>query len=757
MIKGKTARPPVKHSQDLRLQTVQHPDGRLRTRVIFHRNRSDGVDLVPHAFAGSGTESYTKQAVEPVVTFISSLKTRGGANAARAVAVGLRKTGVRDINIRSIIGAERETNIKRETAIAKHGDPVSRSYTGKERGIDLRPDEGTAGDSCDDLGAERATRNNRSVNLLSTCGKSADELGRECVKSHTPTVGEGMPQVAVETSNSLTGRVASTSQKGVLMFDDAAMFDHRIPAREECVLGHLLERWAEVKPDDIALIFQNGPTWTWRETLERTRQTAKALADLGVVKGDHVLSWQPNGPDAVLTWFGLNYLGAVYVPVNTAYKSGILEHQVRISDARLIICHTDLATRLNDIDTASLTDIVIVGTDKVDAIEVSELTTHPASTLTPLTGLTEMPESVEPWDTQYIIFTSGTTGPSKAVLSSYLQGYSMGTEAHPRFNDSDRILVNLPLFHVGGTVFLNITLATGGSCVVDTHFRTNEFWSTVNDHNITAVCLLAAMVPFLLNLPEFEGEHDHPLRTTVIVPWTEEAMRVTERYNLDALTTFNMTEVSSPLMSDLHPNIPGLCGKARPGIEARVVDENDCEVAPGQTGELILRSDRPWAMNHGYYKNPEATANAWRNGWFHTGDGFRYDEEGNFFFVDRIKDAIRRRGENISSFEVENEVVTHPDIAEAAAIPVPSQLGEDDVMIVVAPIDGANIDSKELFEFLEPRMAHFMLPRYIRVIGELPKTPTQKVQKHLLKSDGVTADTWDREDAGIEIKRERIG
>jgi crotonobetaine/carnitine-CoA ligase len=185
-----------------------------------------------------------------------------------------------------------------------------------------------------------------------------------------------------------------------------------------------------------------------------------------------------------------------------------------------------------------------------------------------------------------------------------------------------------------------------------------------------------------------------------------------------------------------------------------VVDDNDCEVAPGQVGELILRSDSPWAMNHGYYKNPEATAKAWRNDWFHTGDGFRYDEDGNFFFVDRIKDAIRRRGENISSFEVENEVVAHPDIAEAAAIPVPSELGEDDVMIVVAPVNGATIDSKQLFEFLVPRMAHFMLPRYVRVVAELPKTPTQKVQKHLLKSDGVTADTWDREDAGIEIKRE---
>ncbi len=324
------------------------------------------------------------------------------------------------------------------------------------------------------------------------------------------------------------------------MLDDTAMFDHRIPARDECVLGDLLERLAEVKPDDLALIFQNGQTWTWRETLEHTRRTAKALANLGVVKGDHVLSWQPNGPDAVLTWFGLNYLGAVYVPLNTAYKGGILEHQVRISDARLIICHADLATRLNDVDTASLNDIVIVGTDNVDAIEVSRLTTHPASTLTPSTGLTEMPDAVDPWDTQYIIFTSGTTGPSKAVLSSYLQGYSMGTEAHPRFDGDDRTLVNLPLFHVGGTVFINIALATGGSCVVDTHFRTDEFWSTVNEHSITAVCLLAAMVPFLLNLPEFEGEQDHSLRTTVIVPWTEEAMRVTKRYNLDALTTFKI-------------------------------------------------------------------------------------------------------------------------------------------------------------------------------------------------------------------------
>jgi carnitine-CoA ligase len=531
------------------------------------------------------------------------------------------------------------------------------------------------------------------------------------------------------------------------------VFDPRIPAREDCVLGYQLERWAAERPDDTAFIFHTGERWTWSEALDHTRRAAKAFADLGVVKGDHVLSWQPNGHEALVTWFGLNYLGAVYVPLNTAYKGGVLEYLVGLSDAELIVCHADLAPRLADIDTAALTDIVVTGGEA----SVDGLVQHPASVLSPASGLPGMPTDVDPWDTQYIIFTSGTTGPSKAVLSSYLQGYSMGPEAQHHLDGDDRILVNLPLFHVGGTLFVVVTLTRGGSCYVDTHFRTDQFWSTVREHDITATILLAAMIPFLLNLPPSDDDLDHPIRKVLCVPWNDEAIAVTKRYGFDAWTTFNMTEVSSPLVSDFHPGVPGTCGRVRPGIEARVVDEHDCEVAPGETGELILRSDRPWAMNHGYYKNPEATAKAWRNGWFHTGDGFRYDEDGYFYFVDRIKDAIRRRGENISSFEVENEVTAHPLIAEAAAVAVPSELGEDEVMVVIAPAAGATVDERELFEFLVPRMAHFMLPRYIRTVDELPKTPTQKIQKHLLKTDGVTSDTWDREDHGIQIRRDRIG
>tara|TARA_Y100000588_G_scaffold283922_1_gene301470 strand:- start:195 stop:773 length:579 start_codon:yes stop_codon:yes gene_type:complete len=192
-------------------------------------------------------------------------------------------------------------------------------------------------------------------------------------------------------------------------------------------------------------------------------------------------------------------------------------------------------------------------------------------------------------------------------------------------------------------------------------------------------------------------------------------------------------------------------------VALRVVDAKDIEVPPGNTGELIVRTDQPWAMNHGYYKNPETTAEAWRNGWFHTGDAFRMNAAGEFFYVDRIKDAIRRRGENISSIEVESQVNEHPAVQECAAIAVPSEFGEDEVMVVLAPKSGETLDPAELVAFLRTRMAHFMVPRYIRIMDALPKTPTTKIQKAPLRANGITEDTWDREAAGIRVKAERLG
>jgi len=531
--------------------------------------------------------------------------------------------------------------------------------------------------------------------------------------------------------------------------------DRRIPAAELCVLRPLLDRRAAETPDKTFARFADGSEWTYRQLHEVVRRTAAGLQALGVRQGDHVLSWLPNGPDALRVWFGLNYLGAVYVPINLAYRGRLLEHVVANSDAKLIVAHGDLLGRLSGLQLASLAQAVVLGGAPVP---IAGLTLHPAAALAPAAAdLAPLTREIAPWDMQCIIYTSGTTGPSKGVMSSYLQLYSMSFEPFHYLDQDDRFMINLPLFHVGGTAPVYAMLAKGGSIAVVDAFDTASFWAMVRESGTTAVVLLGVMAGFVVKQPPRPDDRAHPLKYAIMVPLSEDAPAFAARFGCTVYTVFNMTEVSTPLISGGNPTPLGTCGRPRPGVEARVVDEYDCEVPRGAVGELILRTDRPWAMNHGYYKNPEATARAWRNGWFHTGDAFRLDGDGNFFFVDRMKDAIRRRGENISSFEVETEVSAHPAVKEAAAVAVASEHGEDEVLVAVSLAEGKTLDPAELIQFLIPRMPHFMVPRYIRIVSELPKTPTQKVQKHLLRSEAITADTWDRERAGIRIRRERIG
>ncbi|TWS96178.1 AMP-binding protein [Reyranella sp. CPCC 100927] len=535
----------------------------------------------------------------------------------------------------------------------------------------------------------------------------------------------------------------------------ATWHDPRVPPPEDCVLRPLLERRTAETPDKVFIRFADGSAWTYRQTLDNASRTAAGLHALGVRQGEHVLSWLPNGPDAIRVWFGLNLLGAVYVPINLAYKGRLLAHVVENSDASLIVAHADLVARLADIDRAKLNRAVVLGGA---APSVPGIDAHPASALaSATTDLPPLERPIAPWDTQTIIYTSGTTGPSKGVLSSYLQLYSMGTASFHFLGADDRYMVNLPLFHVGGTAPVYTMLIKGGSLAIVDAFDTASFWRVIRETETTTVVLLGVMATFLVKQAPGPQDRGHGLRTVIMVPLCEDAAAFSRRFGCDVYTVFNMTEVSAPLTSDRNPTALGSCGRPRDGVEVRIVDENDCEVAPGETGELIVRTDRPWAMNHGYYKNPEATVRAWRNGWFHTGDAFRRDANGDYFFVDRMKDAIRRRGENISSFEVETEVCAHPAVKEAAAVAVASEFAEDEVLVAVSLADGASLDPAALIQFLIPRMAHFMVPRYVRIVPELPKTPTQKVQKHLLRSDGITRDTFDREQAGIRIKREKIG
>ena len=524
--------------------------------------------------------------------------------------------------------------------------------------------------------------------------------------------------------------------------------DPRIPEVDQCVLGAMLERHARERPDAIFGLFEGGETWTYGQTRDLVSRTAAGLAEMGVKQGDLVHVWMASGPDAIRVWFALNWLGAVYVPLNLAYKGRLLEHVIAKAQARLIIVDADLAPRLADINRSALTAAAIFGGP---IAPIAGLALHDGGALLRAEGVEAA--DVAPWDTQTVIYTSGTTGPSKGVKSSSLQGATSFAYGWAGTMTADtRILINLPLFHVSGSGVIRIALAKGASFALVPKFSTDTFWDVVRETRSTTCVLLGVMATFVINQPPSPRDRDHPLTSALMVPLAEDSIAFKERFGADVHTVFNMTEVSSPLMGEINPTPVGTCGKVRPGVEVRLVDANDCEVAPGEIGELIVRTDAPWAMNSGYLNDPEATAKAWRNGWFHTGDAFRQDPDGSFFFVDRMKDSIRRRGENISSFEVETEVCSHPAVREAAALAVPSDVGEDDVMVVVALNEGHDFSPADLIRFLADRMAHFMVPRYLRVLDDLPKTPTQKVEKHLLRAEGVTQDTFDREAHGLTMK-----
>ncbi len=362
----------------------------------------------------------------------------------------------------------------------------------------------------------------------------------------------------------------------------------------------------------------------------------------------------------------------------------------------------------------------------------------------------------EAYDIAGILYTSGTTGPSKGVLVPWAQLHATATANSGALHDSDAWYSPMPLSHISGiSPFYAMTLA-GGRLVLKEGFSTSEFLDDITKYHCTASLIIGAMSQFLMNLPPSPADSQIPLRYVGISPAPSFIDEFKERFGVVAFGGYNMTELSMPICwpgATIHGAAYLSAGQVRPGYEARIVDEHDEELPVGVSGELIVRADEPWVMTVGYLGMPAETAAAWRNGWFHTGDILRKDEAGNFYFVDRLKDAIRRRGENISSAEVEAEVSEHPAVLESAAVAAPSELGDDEVKVFVVLRSGETLAPEELIEYLIPRMAHYMVPRFVEIVGELPKTGTFKVQKHELRSRGNSEATWDRIAAGLEVKR----
>ncbi|MCW3154035.1 AMP-binding protein [Achromobacter spanius] len=545
------------------------------------------------------------------------------------------------------------------------------------------------------------------------------------------------------------------------MNDEAAA---AVPERQACVLRYLLEAQAKKIPDRIFVQFHQGPGWTYAQTLAQVRRRAATLRRAGVKQGDRVLCWMGNGPELLVSWFAINYLGAVYVPLNTALRGRPLAHVLENAQASLMLAHRALVGRLQELPPGALRQVLLTG--EGDGGTSSRPSEPPAGvSFAPLADeagdpapdllATESP--IEPWDTQSIMYTSGTTGLSKGVVTSYVQLYTMGPDAFDCITPEDRCMIAGPIFHCGSTLYVYAMLAYGGSIAMVPEFRTAVFWDAIRDTQSTVVLLLGVMANFLLKQPPSPRDREHTLRRAFIVPFGEDAPAFQERFGVDLYTVYNMTEIASPLSAGPGLTEAGHCGKPRPWFELRVGDAQDRALPDGQVGELLIRSHRPWALFSGYYRNAEATAASMRNGWFHTGDAFRREADGTFFFVDRLKDVIRRRGENISSFELEGEICAYPAVREAVAVAVPSEHGEDDVLAVVTAVEGGQVEPAELVAWLAERVPHYMVPRYVRVVEELPKTASGKLQKHVLRSEGLADGAWDRERAGVRLRRERLG
>ena len=523
-----------------------------------------------------------------------------------------------------------------------------------------------------------------------------------------------------------------------------------------CVLPCILEAQAERLGDRPLVVFDGGDTWSYADTWNIARGTAAALQALGVKRGDRVLVWLHDGPVMVRVMLGLVVLGAVCTPVNPAYRGAVLEHVIGLADAELMVADGTLLGRLKGMTMEALRTVVAVGGHDGGDLGVAVL--H-EDVLEPLAPERFVPprDPIEPWDVHSIFFTSGTTGPSKAVPSTHLHIYQMAMDGLHFLDESDRYASPSAFFHIAGPyVFWGIP-PRGASVAMIGTFRARTFWDRIRRTKTTATILIGAMADFLLKAPAHPDDRGSGLRKVLQQPLTHDPPAFAKRFGVEIYTQFDMTEVGPAIVSESVAGASrpgkGYCGRAHPGFELRLVDENDCEVPAGEAGMLALRCGVPWVIAPGYFRMPEATAAAWRNGWFHTGDVMRCDAHGNYYYTDRAKDVIRRRGENISSFEVEAAVLSHPGVSAVAAYAVAVEVGEGEVMVAVETVDGIAVDPSDLCGFLDVRLPPFMVPRYVRFVHPLPRSVTDKINKAELRGEGVTPDTWDRFASGFDARR----
>ncbi|WP_076590824.1 AMP-binding protein [Herminiimonas arsenitoxidans] len=525
-------------------------------------------------------------------------------------------------------------------------------------------------------------------------------------------------------------------------------------------INQVLRQSAERHQDRIFLEFL-GEEYSFADVNRLACRLANGLNGLGIQKGDTVVTLMDNSVDTVLIWLAINKLGAISVPINTALKGEFLRHQVGDAGAKVIIAEHDYAERVAAIADRLPELQTLVYRGQKPELKNFKLPVLPWSAILS-DNTADQTVEVKPGDLAMLVYTGGTTGPSKGCMISHnyccnFAGQMITLTARTK----DAITwTPLPLFHknaVVSTVLVNMMI--GARVSIYTRFSVSNFWPEIERTKATDVAMLAAMFPMLAKAPDNDAMKrcKGQLFAAWGAPFPPDIQAIwKERFGVKHTVAggFGLTECS--IVSTLPfgtPAKPGSSGLRNAEFDVRIVDENDIELPPNTAGEIIVRPRMPHIMFEGYWRRPEETLRVMKNMWFHTGDIGMFDEDDYFYFVDRKKDYLRRRGENISSFEVENAFRAHEAIEDIAAHAVHDQLGEDELKVTIVLKAGTQLDEETLCRWSVDHLPYYAVPRYFEFRTDFPRSPVGRILKYELRDQGITPTTWDREKAGVVLQK----
>ncbi len=520
----------------------------------------------------------------------------------------------------------------------------------------------------------------------------------------------------------------------------------------ELTVNNVLKRQSKTRGDKVFVRTVGGKSFTYSQVHAITNRIANWFLSLGLGHGSHVGVMMENELECLFSHIALGKIGAVSIPINTSARGGMLAHYVNFSDAVSLVVSSEFAERVISIQDEiedRLQSLLVVGEPPLQEQGKFRLINFAGSDHA---SDADISVDVKFSDLAFIMFTSGTTGPSKGVMFPQARAFMWdeGIIASCNVGEHDTYFVCTPLSHATG-LFSGVwnMMALGGSIALTPRFSASLFWEQVRATGATYTTLLGAMVSFIEGLDPREDDADNPLRLISAAPYPTTWESFERRFGLQLSIAYGLTDHSVP--TRLPMNVPrekrGSTGLVNAGFEMLVVDEDDIPVSAGTTGECLIRSRLPWHASAGYYKLPEQTLHAHRNGWFHTGDRGYLDADGYFWFVDRAKDTIRRLGENISAFEVERFAGGHPAVAEIAAYPLAADESEEEVAVSVVAKAGMAIEPRDFIRYCLETMPKFMVPRFVHVTDSLPRNLNQRVEKYKLRSwcEEHRGSVWDKE------------